>query len=73
MKYFKAKYLKNGQPSGAAYTYKSDDDIQIGDTVVNSKGSKLLVTEEADMEWVKTYGENKVGVAKKLVEEKEND
>lgn len=40
-----------------------------GDTVVNAKGAKLMVTDESvDMKWVETYGADKVAVVKKYEE-----
>ncbi|GEM_PF-423934 len=68
MNYFKARYLKDGKPSGSVYTFKSPDDVKTGDTVVNAKCSKLIVVGEADEGWLDTYGREKVAEVRKLVE-----
>lgn len=64
MIYVKAKY-----PNGTrSYTYRTLDDIKVGDTVVNNKGAKLTVTDEkVDMVWVETYGADKVAIVKKYI------
>lgn len=65
MNYIKAKYTIPGR----SYTFKTDDSVKAGDTVVNAKGAKLTVTDEAaDMAWVETYGADKVAVVKKYEE-----
>lgn len=65
MNYIKAKYPN----STRSYTFKTEDSVKAGDTVVNAKGAKLTVTDEAaDMAWVETYGADKVAVVKKYVE-----
>ena len=65
MQYIKAKY----QNSTRSYTFKTNDSVKSGDTVVNAKGAKLTVTDEsADMAWVETYGADKVAVVKKYEE-----
>lgn len=77
MKYIKAKFEK----SLRSYTYKTDDEVNPGDIVQTEKGVNLTVLdEEVDMDWVKTYGEKKVAVVKKITEatdagegEKENE
>ena len=62
MKYIKAKFPN----SSKSYTYRTEDDVQPGDTVVNAKGVKLIVTDEAvDMAWVETYGSDKVAAVRK--------
>lgn len=68
MNYFKARYLKDGKPSGNAYTFKSQDDVKAGDTVVNAKGSRLIVVGEADESWLDTYGREKVAEVRKIEE-----
>lgn len=68
MQYIKAKF----QNSTRSYVYRTEDSVKAGDTVVNSKGGKLTVTDETvDMKWVETYGADKVAVVKKY-EESEN-
>ena len=68
MQYIKAKFMKQGKPAGRAYTYKIEDDVKPGDTVVDAKGSKLVVVDESiDSDWIMTYGTDKIGVVKKSV------
>lgn len=65
MNYIKAKYPN----SARSYTFKTEDSVKAGDTVVNAKGAKLTVTDETvDMTWVETYGADKVAVVKKYEE-----
>lgn len=65
MNYIKAKYPN----STRSYTFKTEDSVKVGDTVVNTKGAKLTVTDEtADMAWVKAYGADKVAVVRKYEE-----
>lgn len=65
MNYIKAKFPN----STRSYTYRTEDSVKAGDTVVNAKGAKLTVTDEAaDMAWVETYGADKVAVVKKYEE-----
>lgn len=66
MNYIKAKYTIPGR----SYTFKTEDSVKAGDTVVNAKGAKLKVTDESvDMAWVETYGADKVEVVKKYEEQ----
>ena len=73
MKYIKAKFLKDGKPTGSGYTYKAEDDINPGDIVKNVNGTKLMVLDETvDEEWLKAYGaENIATVEKVILEESE--
>lgn len=65
MQYIKAKYPN----STRSYIFKTEDSVKAGDTVVNAKGAKLMVTDETvDMAWVETYGADKVTVVKKYEE-----
>ena len=65
MNYIKAKFPN----STRSYVYRTEDSVKAGDTVVNSKGVKLMVTDETvDMKWVETYGADKVAVVKKYEE-----
>lgn len=71
MKYIKVKY----PGSSKSYTVRTEDDVKAGDTVVNAKGAKLTVTDEAvDMVWVEAYGKGNIAEVKKFeeCEEKEN-
>ena len=66
MNYIKAKYTIPCR----SYTFKTEDSVKAGDTVVNAKGAKLTVTDETvDMKWVETYGADKVEVVKKYEEQ----
>lgn len=64
MDYIKAKYPN----SNRSYTYRTEDYVSAGDTVVTDKGAKLTVVGEADMAWVETYGADKLAVVKKYEE-----
>ncbi len=65
MNYIKAKYPN----STRSYTFKTEDSVKAGDTVVTANGAKLTVTDETvDMKWVETYGADKVAVVKKYEE-----
>lgn len=72
MQYIKAKFMKQDKPSGRAYTYKIEDDVKPGDTVTDSKGSKLVVVDEpVDAEWIRLYGADKIATLKKYEEPSE--
>ena len=65
MNYIKAKF----QNSTRIYVYRTEDSVKAGDTVVNSRGVKLTVTDESvDMKRVETYGADKMAVVKKYEE-----
>lgn len=69
MQFIKAKFLKDNQPTGRAYTYRTEDAVKAGDMVTDAKGSKLMVVDEpVDAAWIKAYGVEKVGIVKKYVE-----
>lgn len=69
MQFIKAKFMKDNQPTGRAYTYKTDDDVKVGDIITNDKGSKLIVVDEpVDSAWIMAYGADKLSVVKKYVE-----
>ncbi len=73
MQYIKCKFLKEDKPTSRAYTYRTEDEVKPGDIVTDSKGSKLMVVDETvDVEWIRAYGADKVGVVKKY-EEKANE
>lgn len=40
----KARFLKDGEPSGREYSYISDIEVQVGDRVVLNDTSKGIVT-----------------------------
>lgn len=66
MQYIKAKFPN----STRSYAYRTEDNVKAGDTVVNTKGAKLTVTDESvDMAWVKAYGADKVAVVNKYEEQ----
>lgn len=68
MQYIKAKFPN----STRSYTYRTEDNVKAGDTVVNANGAKLTVTDEiVDMKWVETYGADKVAIVKKCEESEE--
>lgn len=70
MKYIKVKYPS----SSKSYTVRTEDDVKAGDTVVNAKGTKLTVTDEAvDMVWVESYGKGNITEVKKLEESEEKE
>lgn len=61
MQYIKVKFLKNGQPSGRAYTYRTPVEVSPGDTVqIDSTKTGVVVDEPVDMEWVEAYGAEKI-------------
>lgn len=45
MNLIKAKFLKNGEPSGRAYTYISDKEVIVGDLVQLNEKGRGIVTE----------------------------
>ena len=68
MNYIKAKFPN----STRSYTYRTEDSVKSGDTVVNANGAKLTVTDESvDMKLVETYGADKMAVVKKYEESEE--
>ena len=68
MNYIKAKFPN----STRSYAYRTEDSVKAGDTVVNAKGAKLTVTDETvDMNWVETYGADKMAIVKKYEESEE--
>ena len=70
MQYIKAKFMKDDNPTGRAYTYACEADVKPCDIVTNDKGSKLTVVDEpVDAAWIMAYGADKVGVVKKYVEQ----
>lgn len=62
MNYIKAKFSSGSR----SYTYRTEDSVKAGDTVVTANGAKLIVTDETvDMKWVETYGADKIAAVKK--------
>lgn len=77
MNLIKAKFLKEGEPSGRAYTYISDIPVEVGDMVqLNEKGIGI-VTEinvpEAEVESFKDKLKSIVGKVEVAVEITEGD
>lgn len=61
MQYIKVKFLKNGQPSGRAYTYRTPVDVAPGDTVqIDTTKTGVVVDGPVDMEWVEAYGAERI-------------
>ncbi len=74
MIYVKAKFIKGGVATGRSYTFKTEDDVKPGDIVTDAKGSKLIVVEESvDIEWIRAYGAEKVGIVKKYIESEQQE
>ena len=67
MQYIKAKFPN----SSRSYTYRTEDDVQPGDTVVNAKGVKLIVANDGvDEAWINAYGAGRIAEVKKYIESK---
>lgn len=66
MTYIKAKYLKNDIPAGRAYTYRSEENLSVGDKVETADGKHLEVVGIADMEWVQAYGSENIKSVSKV-------
>ena len=72
MNFFKVKFLKNGQAQGRSYTYKSSLELAPGDKVEFPGGSHGVVMDEpVDMEWVESYGADKLKEIVRKVEVEE--
>ncbi len=72
MNFYKVKFLKNGQAQGRAYTYKSALELAPGDKVELPGGSHGVVLDEpVDMEWVESYGADKLKEIVRKVEVEE--
>lgn len=71
--FVKVKFLKDNEPHGRAYTYKVPEGmiLETGDIVqINSKSTGVVVDEEIDVAWLKTYGvENIKEIMGKVKEE----
>lgn len=69
MQYIKAKYMKQENPIGRAYTFKIYEDVKPGDIVEDTKGSHLIIVDDpVDEEWIQTYGIEKIALVKKYIE-----
>lgn len=69
MNFYKAKYLKNNAPVGRVYTFKSKEILLPGDIAETlDKKHVQIVDEPVDIDWVETYGADKVAVVNKYVE-----
>lgn len=42
-RYIKVQFLRNGQPTGREYTYKTDLDVQLGETVMLTEKAKGII------------------------------
>lgn len=72
--FVKVRILKNGQPIGRAYTYKTEQELSLGDKVILDGGKHgIVVDEPIDVEWIKVYGTQNIKSIKKKVEDNEND
>ena len=70
MRFYKCRFLKEGEMFGPAYTYKSEKEYRVGDKVLVAGGKKVVVTGfETDFSRIKFYGVDKV----KLILEKVED
>lgn len=57
--FVKVKFLKDNNPHGRAYTYRAPEGLilETGDIVqINEKSTGVVVDEEIDVAWLKTYG-----------------
>ncbi|WP_394918976.1 hypothetical protein [uncultured Robinsoniella sp.] len=70
MQLFKVKYLKNGEPCGRSYTFKSPIEVHPGDIVqIDTSKKGMVVDEPVDSAWVITYGADKIKVILGILEE----
>lgn len=69
VQYIKVKFLKNNQPTGRAYTYRTPVPVSPGDIVqIDTTKKGVVVNESVDMEWVKTYGAENIREIAGMVE-----
>ena len=74
MQFIKVKFLKNGVPSGRAYTYGCPVEVAPGEKVrIDATKTGIVVDEPVDMEWIETYGADKIKQIIGKVEEEKND
>lgn len=60
MQFIKVKFLKNGQPQGRGYTYKSEEELLPGDKVDLGGGRHGVVVGIANEDDVKRIGVDKI-------------
>lgn len=71
MQFIKVKFLKNGQATGRAYTYRSPVEVKPGDKVEISGGKHAVVVDEpVDAAWLQSYGADNVKEIVGKVEDK---
>ena len=71
--FFCGRYLKGDKPSGKSYTFKTEDDVKPGD-IVKTATARIVVTDEAvDMDFVKSWGEDRITTAEREILNEEND
>ncbi|MBS4933265.1 MAG: hypothetical protein KH020_18570 [Clostridiales bacterium] len=71
--FVKVKFLKDNKPHGRAYIYNVPEGLllETGDIVqINSKSTGIVVDEEIDVAWLKTYGAENLKEIIGKVEEK---
>jgi len=72
--FVKVRILKNSQPIGRAYTYKTTIELSPGDKVELDGGKHgIVVDEPIDGEWIKVYGTENIKAIVGKVEDREND
>lgn len=57
--FVKVKFLKGNEPHGRSYIYRVPEGLllETGDVVqINSNATGVVVDEEIDVAWLKTYG-----------------
>ena len=69
--FIKARYMKNGVPSGRAYTFNAPGDTLPDDRLRDPRnGSKLVAIDEpVDEDWIKTYGAERLVTLEKDLED----
>jgi hypothetical protein len=75
MNFYKVKFLKNGNPQGRAYTYKSELDLQPDDAVELPGGKRgIVIDEPVNRELVAIYGSDNIkAIVGKVKESKESE
>lgn len=72
MNFAKVRILKNGQPTGRAYTYRSLEELQPGDKVELDGGKHgIVVDETVDAGWIMSYGADEIKQIIRKVEDEE--
>lgn len=73
MNYYNVKYLKDGNPQGRPYAFKTELELLEGDTVELEGGKHGQVVGLTDMEMVNQYGVDRLkSIVKKVEEERED-